>query len=133
MTFNLRLLLALCLLLLSLSAVAASATTPADREIDALIASVAQLKGATFIRNGDEHSAADAASHLQLKRRNAGKRIQSAEDFIRYCATGSSLSGKPYQIRLANGQTIATADFFRARLSELRAAAIPTIKKATAG
>lgn len=131
MTFLNRLLLALCLL--GLSGFAASATTTADREIDALITSVAQLKGATFIRNGSEHSAADAASHLQLKRRNAGKRIQSAEDFIRYCATGSSLSGKPYQIRLANGQTIASADFFRARLSELRAAAAPSIKKATAG
>ncbi len=128
MTLTRRVLLVLSLLLLSLSAVAA-ATTHADREIDALIASVAQLKGATFIRNGSEHSATDAASHLQLKRRNAGKRIKTAEDFITYCATRSSFSGKPYRIRMANGQTVDSADFFRARLRELRSVPVPALKK----
>lgn len=116
-------LLAVVLLLSWLPPAVGAAPGVADREIDALIASVGALKGATFIRNGDAHSAADAASHLQLKRRNAGKRIKTAEDFITYCATGSSLSGKPYQIRLANGTTVASADFFKARLRELRAAA----------
>jgi hypothetical protein len=102
---------------------AVAAPTVADREIDALIASVGALKGASFIRNGDAHTAVDAASHLQLKRRKAGRRIKTAEDFISLCATRSSLSGKPYQIRLANGTTVASADFLRARLREIRASA----------
>ena len=96
-----------------------------DREVDALIASIGALKGASFIRNGEAHSATEAASHLQMKRRKAGKRIKTAEDFITLCATGSYLSGKPYRIRLADGTTVASADFLRARLREIRAQASP--------
>lgn len=126
-------LLAAILLLSWLPHAAVAAPGVADREIDALIASIGALKGASFIRNGDAHTAADAASHLQLKRRKAGGRIKTAEDFITYCATGSSLSGKPYQIRLANGTTVASADFLRARLRELRAPANAPARTGGAG
>jgi Family of unknown function (DUF5329) len=115
----------LFLAVLFLPALGSAATPPArstaDREIDALVASIGALQGAVFVRNGSQYTAEQAASHLQLKRRKAGARIKTAEDFITYCATGSSLSGKPYQIRLANGTTVASADFLRARLRELRA------------
>jgi len=119
-------------LLIGLLAVAAmgvaastARTTQADHEIDALVASIGTLEGATFLRNGDAHTVTEAVSHLQMKRRKAGARIKSAEDFITYCATGSSISGKPYRIRLADGTEVASADFLRARLRELRAAAPP--------
>jgi len=99
-----------------------------ELEVDALIASIGALKGASFIRNGEAHSATDAAGHLQMKRRKAGKRIKTAEDFITLCATGSYLSGKPYRIRLADGTTVTSADFLRARLREIRAQASPTTR-----
>ena len=49
----------------------ATARTPAA-EIDALIDRVAHAEGVIFIRNGSEHTAAEAAAHLQRKREAAG-------------------------------------------------------------
>jgi len=118
------------LLVLASAGVAAptASATSADREIDALIVAIGKLEGATFLRNGEAHTVTEAVNHLQMKRRKAGSRITSAEDFITYCATGSSLSGKPYRIRLADGTEVASADFFRARLREIRAHAPPSAK-----
>jgi hypothetical protein len=96
-----------------------------NQKIVALIAAVESESGATFIRNGREHTAAEAASHLRLKWKNAGKRVRTAEDFIRYCATGSSLSGKPYRIRFANGTEIESADYFHARLRRIESTLRP--------
>ena len=117
-----RLWLVLVLFAMALPAWAAGATgnPEANREIEALIASVGKLPGAVFIRNGSEHSAAQAADHLRLKWKNAGSRVHSAEDFIRLCATGSSMTGTAYRIRLADGTTMDSAAFFHARLAELR-------------
>lgn len=115
----------LALLLPVLALAAPTATLTETQKIQALIAAVERESGATFIRNGGEHDAAEAASHLRLKWRNAGKRVRSAGDFIRYCATGSSLSGKPYRIRLANGRELDSADYFRAELRRIEAAPPP--------
>ncbi|SRR5581483_264382 len=86
--------------------------------IDFLMDSLGQLKGATFIRNGREYDAAAARSHLQDKLNYGGEKIQTAEQFIKYCATESSISHKPYQIRFADGHTVNTADYFSAKLRE---------------
>jgi hypothetical protein len=74
-----------------------------DARIDALLAHVASLDGATFIRNGGEHDAKKAAAHLRMKLDKAGERVKTAEQFIDGIATKSSLSGKPYRIRLRDG------------------------------
>lgn len=92
-----------------------------ERElIDALVAHVRGLEGAVFIRNGTEHSPADAADHMRLKQRNAGARVKTAEDFIRYCATESSISGKPYTIRMADGREVGSGEYLTGVLRELR-------------
>lgn len=88
-----------------------------QRKIDYLIAEVGQLKDAHFIRNGTEYDVDKAVAHLQLKRRNAGSRVRTAEDFIRYCATGSSMSGEKYRIRFASGEAVDAAVFFEQRLA----------------
>ena len=90
--------------------------------IQKLIQSVENLKGATFIRNGEEHDAGDAADHLRLKLGMAGGRIKNADDFIRLCASRSSVSGEPYLIRLPDGATIEAEKFFREKLKEFNAA-----------
>src|SRR5690349_17161971 len=82
--------------------------------IDFLIASLGKLHGAAFIRNGSSYDAAAAQDHLRQKLDYAGKRVQTAEQFIQYCATESSMSHQPYQIRFADGHLTNTADFFRA-------------------
>lgn len=94
-----------------------------SRKIEYLIASIETLENAEFIRNGRAHDAGAAADHLRLKLRKAGSRVKTAQDFIRYCATGSSMSGKPYQIRFADGRTVATGEYLRQQLDGFEAAA----------
>ena len=89
------------------------------QKIQALIASVEHLQGAVFIRNGSEHDAAAAADHLRLKLNYAGSRIKTAEQFIDKLATGSSMTGKPYKIRFADGHTVDSAVYFREQLRKL--------------
>jgi hypothetical protein len=98
---------------LSLSAVASGAPGPkeADR-IRQLIAAVETLQGAVFIRNGVEYDAKAAADHLRLKLKAAGDRVKTAEDFIRLCASRSSVTGWAYRIRLADGTVLETETFF---------------------
>lgn len=87
-----------------------------QQRIDYLFASLASLKGAVFIRNGTEYDAAKAQDHLKQKLAYAGDRVKTAEQFIKYCASESSLSHKPYQIRFADGSVQNTSDFLAARL-----------------
>jgi hypothetical protein len=89
------------------------------QKIDRLIAYVGKLEGAVFIRNGDEHSAADAAKHLAYKRRKAGDRVKTPDDFIRLCASHSSQSGDAYLIRFADGRTRTAEDVLRDELARL--------------
>ena len=110
------------LLILSISAFthAADSSSLEGRKIEFLIASIETLQGAQFIRNGTAYSAKDAADHLRLKLRSAGSRVSSAEDFIRLCASVSSVSGTPYQIRFADGRTISSEAYLRQKLAEFK-------------
>ncbi len=105
------------------AAFAYAAPLTEQQKIDALIHSVEVLPGAQFIRNGTAHDSKSAVEHLQMKRRYAGSRIKTAEDFIDCCASKSSMSGQPYQIRFANGKTVDAAAFFHAELKRLEAPA----------
>ncbi|MFN5921379.1 MAG: DUF5329 family protein [Bacteroidota bacterium] len=89
------------------------------QKTDHLIAYVASLDGAVFIRNGSEHSAKAAAEHLQMKREKAGTRITTAIDFIEKIAAKSSISGKPYQIRFADGKTFTCETVLKVELKRL--------------
>ena len=93
-----------------------------EQKIDALIHSVEVLPDAQFIRNGSVYDGKAAAEHLRKKRRYAGKRIKSANDFIVYCASKSSTSGEAYQIRFADGKTVDSEVFFREELARIEAA-----------
>jgi hypothetical protein len=88
-------------------------------KIQALIASVEQLPGAVFIRNGSEYDAAKAAAHLRRKLDYAGKRVKTADQFIELLATGSSMTGKPYRIRFKDGHSVESAVYFREQLKRI--------------
>ncbi len=105
------------LLLTMLAQAQALAPTQAQR-IDYLINCVESMGTAQFIRNGNTYDAKAAADHLRLKRRLAGSSCATAEDFIRYCATQSSTSGKPYEIRLPDGTVVSSAAFLQGKLAE---------------
>jgi hypothetical protein len=87
------------------------------KKIEFLISSVENLKGAKFIRNGSEHNGKEAAKHLRMKLQNVLV-VQTADDFIRLCASKSSISGKPYMIRLTDRKTIKSEEYFREKLKK---------------
>jgi len=107
----------LLIALISLAVVCAYAQDSREAaKIQYLIASVETLEGAKFIRNGSEYDARSAANHLRLKLKNAGKRVRTAEDFIKFCGSKSSITGEPYLIRFTDGTTVKTEVFFRKKL-----------------
>jgi hypothetical protein len=112
----------LWLFVLSMSAFthAADSTSLEGQKITYLIASIETLQGAKFIRNGTAYDAKAAADHLRLKLRNAGSRVVTADDFIRLCASASSVSGIPYQIRFADGRVVSSEAFLRQKLGEFK-------------
>jgi len=110
----------LAVVLLSLSTVAlADAIAPAESaRIEYLLTAIASLPDAQFVRNGTAYDAKAAVEHLRSKLRYAGSRVRTAEDFIRYCATESSVSGKPYEIRFSDGHVMSSAEFLRQKLAQ---------------
>ena len=92
-----------------------------DPEIDYLLTAV-ESSGCTFIRNGDDHPSPEAADHLRMKYERAGKRISSAEDFIKRIASKSSLSGRPYTIQCEGGAPEPTGEWLSEQLAEFRTA-----------
>ena len=85
-------------------------------KINFLIASVENANGMTFIRNGAEYDAKAAADHLRLKLRKASNRVRTAEDFIKYCASKSSMSGEPYRIKFSDGTMTDSESYLRKQL-----------------
>ncbi|MFC5579911.1 DUF5329 family protein [Rhodanobacter terrae] len=107
------------MVLFALLALPAFARQDAEQQrIAYLIDSVATLQGATFIRNGTGYDATQAADHMRLKLRFAGSRVKTAEDFITYCATGSSMSGIKYTIRFQDGRVVDSAAFLLSKLAD---------------
>jgi len=110
--------LAMTLLCLAAVAQAGAAATSESSRIEYLLTVVASLHDAQFIRNGKAYDSAAAVSHMRTKLRVAGGRVKTAEDFIRYCASESSVSGEPYEIRFADGRVVMSAEFLRQKLLE---------------
>lgn len=113
----------------------AQAGSAADAEIDALIARVGQADGMVFIRNGSEHTAAEAAAHLQRKRAAAHGAFASAEQFIDLVGTRSSITQRAYRVRMRDGTEVDGAMWLRGLLREIRAERVkappPAAKDAT--
>lgn len=105
-------------LLIVLAVVALARDEHEQQRIDYLIGSLSSLPGAVFIRNGKEYGAKDAQSHLRQKLNYGGERVKTAEVFIDYCASESSMTHRPYQIRFADGRVTNTTTFFHERLKE---------------
>lgn len=55
-----------------------------------------------YIRNGREYSVDAAINHIKRKHKRFHKKIKSTEDWIKYCATKSIMSGRYYMVRDGN-------------------------------
>ena len=104
------------LMLKSLSGRGADST---EREVRLLIDAIA-ASHCDFNRNGRQHTAEEAAAHLELKYARAGKHIDSADEFITQLASSSSFTGKPYLMNCEGG-TLPAGDWMIEALEQIRA------------
>ena len=113
----------LAALALALCAAGPASATPSASEqkvIETLIQRVANHKSMKFMRNGEEHDAAEAARHLRAKYDHFKDKIVTAEDFIRLCGTRSEVTKVPYKVRTADKGTRNSADFLKELEDELK-------------
>ncbi|MDQ2918173.1 MAG: DUF5329 domain-containing protein [Pseudomonadota bacterium] len=96
------LVLALC------NAAAAAEPSQSKDEISHLLQYVAG-SSCTFIRNGSDYAPDKARDHLASKYEFVGSRITTAEEFIKYLATQSSMSGEPYHVRCGKTELLSGA------------------------
>jgi len=116
---------AILLLLLAASSLFAAPVRPAaeQEKIDFLLGEVKRSDD-VFIRNGSQYSGAKASAHLAMKLRFAGKRVQTATDFVLGVASKSEESGKLYEVRTREGHREPLRDWLLARL-QLHEKALP--------
>ncbi len=84
-------------------------------KIDYLVGEV-RNSPAIFLRNGREYPADRAASHLARKLKFAGKRVQTARDFVLGIASRSEETGTPYEIRWPDGKRRPLSEWLFERL-----------------
>ncbi len=90
-----------------------------DKKVERLIQFIAKMDGATFIRNGSEHTCREAAEHLESKWEKHRESIKTAQGFVEELASRSGLSGKDYLIRFADGTTKTTNEVLTTELNQL--------------
>ena len=84
----------LAALLFAAAGIAGELPAAEERLIEALIARVAGMTDAAFIRNDRSYDAATAAEFLRRKWRRHAAEVRSAEDFIDRIASASSTTGR---------------------------------------
>lgn len=96
------------------------ASVPGEsQKIERLLAVIAGTKGATFVRNGMEHGAQEAADHIRSKWKAKAGEIATASQFIDVIASRSDLSGEAYQIRFEGGRVVELGSWLRERLAAI--------------
>lgn len=74
-----------------------------------------------YERNGTMHTGKEAKAHISKKYAYYADDIESAEDFIKYSATKSKLSGKYYKIHCVNEAPLKSKDWLLIELKAYRA------------
>ena len=110
---------ALVLSMLMLKSLDLQAADTTEHEVRLLIDAIA-ASHCDFNRNGRQHTAEEAAAHLELKYARAGKHIDSADEFITQLASSSSFTGKPY-LMSCEGDTLPAGEWMIDALEQIRA------------
>ena len=74
-----------------------------------------------YQRNGSDHNGKKARTHIQKKYDYYRDKIKTAEDFIAYSATKSTMSGKKYTISCVGKKIQFSGDWLNAELKRYRA------------
>ncbi len=90
-------------------------------EVEQLITFV-ENSACQFNRNGKWYDSVEAAKHIGKKYRYVHKRglVKSTEDFIKYSATKSSLSGKMYMVQCADEELLKSSKWLSDELAKNR-------------
>lgn len=111
----------------------AAPTPAAAKEIDALISHVSGLEHVS-VRGGPLTVAGPtAARFLRHELAEKSALIDSAEDFIRLCATRSEQTGRTYEVAYPGGMVLPAATVLRQALSAQRARAPAALASALSG
>jgi hypothetical protein len=73
-----------------------------------------------YERNGTIYGGIEAQGHIKRKYQYFIDKIKSAEDFIKYSATQSTMSGRKYKILCANMPVQNSADWLLDELKKFR-------------
>ena len=130
MTVN-RFIAALILGMLIQKSLYLQAADTTEHEVRLLIDAIAASR-CDFNRNGRQHTAKEAAAHLELKYARAGKHIDSADEFITQLASSSSFTGRPY-LMSCEGDTLPAEDWMIDALEQIRAQTQSTDKSTVSG
>ncbi len=87
--------------------------------IDKLIAAIGKRSDIMFVRNGKEYNCEQAAEFLRGKLKWRLEKVRTVQDFIEQIGTRSTTSGELYQIKLADGRLVPSADFLRQELQRI--------------
>lgn len=101
------------------SIVFADVNARTDSEIDYLIQFVGN-SSCKIERNGKHHDGGDAVAHIQKKYDYFKDDITTAEQFIEYSASKSTMSGKYYLVRCGGSQPLRTRDWLLNALERYR-------------
>lgn len=91
-----------------------------DKEIKHLLKFVTMTQ-CKYERNGDFHTGKEAAAHIRKKYEYYRDRIKTTADFIKYSATKSTISGKPYLIHCEGKKTVESRLWLEMELKRYRA------------
>lgn len=108
----------LLILITALLAGSVFADTPA--EIDHLLSFVANTS-CQYDRNGTIYEGAEARNHINMKYEYYKRKVKTAEDFIKYSATKSMISGRKYKIHCPGSETVNASDWLLEELHHYRA------------
>ena len=103
----------------AVSAESAAGTNHLSATIQYLLDFV-KTSGCIFIRNNKEHTAVEAADHMQRKYEHFKDKIKTPEDFIRLTATKSLMTGSLYYVRLKDGKKFTSEAWLRQALEDYR-------------
>ncbi|ULH28418.1 YfeK family protein [Leptospira weilii] len=81
-----------------------------------------------FIRNGVEHDPKEARAHMEKKLKVVEGRIQTISEFIDHIGSKSSISGKPYLVKFADGKTKESGVWLKEKWEEILKEKNPSTK-----
>ena len=98
---------------------AGGALAGTQEEIDHLLDFVANTP-CKYDRNGTIHDGPEARDHINMKYEHHKKKVKTTEDFIKYYATKSMISGKKYKIHCPGAETVNASDWLLDELQHYR-------------